>query len=108
MAEKTSLGIPENIEALLCYVLGWITGLIFILIEKENKFVRFHAFQSLITFLSFMVIMFIFMFIPLLGWIMIIFLYIGAFFFWVIGMVKAYQKEKFKFPLVGDIVEKYI
>ena len=43
--EKTSTGLPENVAGLLCYVLGWITGIVFLLIEPGNKFVRFHAFQ---------------------------------------------------------------
>ena len=47
---KTSVGLQANVAGLLCYLVGWITGLIFFLIEKENKFVRFHALQSLITF----------------------------------------------------------
>ena len=54
--EKTSTGLQENVAGLLCYVLGWVTGLIFILIEKENKFVRFHAMQSIVTFGSITVI----------------------------------------------------
>ena len=37
---KTSTGLDENVAGLLCYVLGWITGFIFILLESENKFVR--------------------------------------------------------------------
>ena len=45
--DKTSIGLTENIAGLLCYVLGWISGLIFLLIEQENKFVRFHAIQSI-------------------------------------------------------------
>jgi uncharacterized membrane protein len=47
---KSSTGMQPNVAALLSYVLGWITGLIFFLIEKENKFVRFHAAQSLVVF----------------------------------------------------------
>ena len=47
---KTSTGIQANVAGLLSYVLGWLTGLIFFLIEKENKFVRFHAAQSLVVF----------------------------------------------------------
>ncbi len=42
---KTSMGVEENIAAVLCYVVGWITGIVFLVLEKENKFVRFHAFQ---------------------------------------------------------------
>ena len=48
--KKTSTGLSENVAGLLCYVLGWISGLVFVLIEQENKFVRFHAVQSIVTF----------------------------------------------------------
>jgi len=48
---KTSLDLDENMAGLLCYIGGWITGIIFLVLEKENKFVRFHALQSLLTFL---------------------------------------------------------
>ena len=43
--EKTSIGLTENVAGLLCYALGWISGIVFFLIEPENKFVRFHAIQ---------------------------------------------------------------
>ena len=58
--EKTSLGLDENVEALLSYILGWVTGIVFLVIEKNSKFVRFHAMQSTITFLGFTVLSFIF------------------------------------------------
>ena len=57
---KTSLNLDENIEGLLCYLGIWITGLIFYLLEKDNKFVKFHAMQSIIVFLSLFVIIIIF------------------------------------------------
>jgi uncharacterized membrane protein len=47
---KTSTGMEQNLEGLLCYVLGWLTGIIFLLLEKDNKFVRFHAIQSILVF----------------------------------------------------------
>lgn len=47
---KTSTGMQANVAGLLTYVAGWITGLIFFLIEKDNKFVRSHALQSIIIF----------------------------------------------------------
>ena len=65
--EKTSTGLDENIAGLLCYVLGWISGLVFILIEKENKFVRFHAIQSIIVFGAITVASFILSWIPFIG-----------------------------------------
>jgi len=106
MGNKTGLGLDENVEALLCYVLGWISGLIFILIEKDNKFVRFHAFQSFSTFLSIMVVAFILGFIPIIGWLVAFLLYIAGVIIWIVGMVKAYQGKKFKVPIAGDLAEK--
>lgn|SRR5699024_1358722 len=47
---KTAIGLEENIAGLLCYLFTFVSGIIFLLIEKENKFVRFHAMQSLIFF----------------------------------------------------------
>ena len=47
---KTSTGLDNNVAAGLCYVFGWLSGLIFLLIEKEDQDVRFHAMQSVIVF----------------------------------------------------------
>ena len=44
---KSSTGIQPNVAALLAYLVGFVSGLVFFLIEKENKFVRFHAMQSI-------------------------------------------------------------
>lgn len=49
-SSPTVLGIPERWERVLCYVLGWVTGLIFLLIEQRNQAVRRHAMQSLVVF----------------------------------------------------------
>lgn len=46
----TSTGLPENIARLLCYVLGWITGLVFLLTERKNEFMRLHAIKSIVIF----------------------------------------------------------
>ena len=46
----TSTGLSPNVAGLLCYVAGWITGIIFLVLEQRNKFVRFHAAQSIVTF----------------------------------------------------------
>jgi len=105
---KTSLGLEENIEGLLCYVLGWLTGIIFVVLEKENKFVRFHAFQSIATFLILMVAGWI---ARSLGFIFAIFgVLIGilTFILWIILMWKAYKGEMYKLPIVGDWAEKQV
>jgi uncharacterized membrane protein len=103
---KTSTGIEPNVAALLSYVLGWVTGLVFFLIEKENKFVRFHAFQSIVTFAALTAIPIVLGFIPVIGWMLIPVVYLAELAIWIILMVKAYQGEKFKLPIAGDMAEK--
>ncbi len=103
---KSSTGIQPNVAALLCYVMMFITGIIFFLIEKDNKFVRFHAMQSIITFGFIFVFQWIAVFIPVLGVIVSGLLSMAAVVAWIVLMVKAYQGEYYKLPVVGDIAEK--
>ena len=103
---KSSTGIQPNVAALLSYVLGWITGLVFYLIEKENKFVRFHAFQSIVVFGGFTVLTIVLTLIPVVGWMLLPVAYIGELVLWVVLLIKAYQGEKFKLPVAGDMAEK--
>jgi len=113
---KTSLGLEENIEGALCYLLGWITGIVFYLLEKENKFVRFHAMQSILTFFPLWILSILFG-----GWSWFLFWHAWAFLvwfswiiwvvmliLWLVLMIKAYQGEMYKLPIVGDIAEKQI
>jgi len=103
---KTSMGMEPNVAGLLCYVLGWVTGLIFFLMEKENKFVRFHAMQSIVVFGAFSVVTYILSFIPFIGWIISGLLGVLAFVLWIILMIKAYQGERYKLPWAGNFAEK--
>jgi uncharacterized membrane protein len=108
---KTSIGLEENVVGLLCYLLIWVTGLIFLLLEKENRFVRFHAMQSLVTFLSLMVVVWILSAIAKFVWVLeplvwIVNLVILV--FWIVGMVKAYQGEMYKFPVFGNIAKSLL
>jgi uncharacterized membrane protein/ribosomal protein L40E len=113
-ATGSTTSLEPNIAGLLCYVLGWVTGLVFILIEKENKFVRFHAMQSIVTFGALTVLSILLSIlsrIPAIGilfWILGIIVGILAFVLWIVLMVKAYQGERFKLPIAGDIAEKHI
>ncbi len=110
--EKTSTGLSENVAGLLCYVLGWISGIVFILIEPENKFVRFHAVQSIATFGGITIIsiaLSILGLIPVLGVVFdIVDWIIGvlAFILWIVLMVKAYQGTRYKLPWAGNFAEK--
>jgi len=103
---KTSMDLEENIAGLLCYVVGWITAIVFLILEKENKFVRFHAFQSLLTFLPLSVLVWILGWIPFAGWVIAGLVWILTLILWLILMFKAYRGEKYKLPIVGDIAEK--
>jgi len=103
---KTSMGLEENIAGLLCYVVGWITGIVFLVLEKENEFVRFHAFQSLLTFLPLSVLAWILGWIPFTGWVLAGLVWILILILWLILIFKAYKGEKYKLPIVGDIAEK--
>ena len=106
--KTTSSGMNQNVAGLLCYLAGWITGLIFFLIEKENRFVRFHAMQSIITFGALTVLFIGLGFIPFVGWILMPFLGLAQLVLWILLMVKAYQGETFKLPVIGDMAEKNI
>ncbi|MBM3154931.1 MAG: DUF4870 domain-containing protein [Chloroflexi bacterium] len=105
---KSSTGLEENIAGLLCYVLGWVTGLIFFLIEKDSKFVRFHAMQSIIVFGVLCVAGIIIGWIPIIGQVIGGLISLLALVLWIILMVKAYQGEKFKLPWAGDLAEKQV
>jgi uncharacterized membrane protein len=105
---KTSTGMDQNVAGLLCYLAGWITGLIFFLLEKDNRFVRFHAMQSIITFGAFTVLFMVLGFIPFIGPMLFPILGILQVVLWILLMVKAYQGEYFKLPVIGDLAEKNI
>ena len=106
--EKTSTGLEANVAGLLCYVLGWISGLVFILIEKENKFVRFHAMQSIIVFGALSVASIVLGWIPLLNVVIVPLISVLGLVLWIVLMVKAYQGEKYKLPWAGDLAEKQV
>jgi uncharacterized membrane protein len=106
--KKTALGIYENIEGLLCYLLGFITGILFLILEKENKFVRFHAMQSIATFVTLFVISMVLGFIPIIGWAISLLIGLLELILWLLLMFKAYQGEVYKLPIFGDFAEKQI
>ncbi len=112
--EKTALGLEENVEAFLAYIVFFISGIFFLVAEKENKFVHFHALQSTITFLLFFsvqIVLFPLTQIPILNILIDITRYVLnvlSVVAWLICMYKAYKHEKYKLPIIGDIVEKAI
>jgi len=105
--EKTSSGLEANVAGLLCYVLGWVSGLVFILIEKENKFVRFHAMQSIIVFGALTVANFILSWIPVIGGFLAWVIGLLGLVLWIVLMIKAYQGATYKLPWAGNLAEKW-
>ena len=106
-------GIQENVAGLLCYIAGWISGLIFLLIDRR-PFVRFHAVQAIGLNIGIVVIYLVVAF----SFVMLHFLHLGflalavypilgvlIFAVWVFMMYKAYQHEKFMLPIIGNIAE---
>ena len=118
-ADSPTSGMEENVAGLLCYLFGWVSGLIFLLIDKR-PFVKFHGAQSIALTLSFFVVWVGFWVLTMvlgfitammhfpIGFLMaflfpvVIFGYLAAFIF---CMYKAYQHEKFKLPIIGNLVE---
>jgi uncharacterized membrane protein len=97
---KCSTGIDPKVGALLAYLVGFISGIIFFVIEKENKFVKFHAMQSIMV----SVVFFILGFIPVLNFLTGIVGLVA----WILCMVKSYQGEWFKLPIAGDFAAKQV
>lgn len=104
--EKSSTGLEANVAGLLCYVGWWVSGLVFILIEKESKFVRFHAIQSIYVFGVLTIAMIVLRLIPVLGDVLAGLIWVLGVVLWIILMVKAYQGAMFKLPWAGDLAEK--
>lgn len=103
---KASTGLEPNLAGLLCYVLGWISGLVFLILEKDDKFVRFHAMQSVVTFGA-LTVVFALVFIPIIGWVFGWILGALGIVLWIILMIRAYLGEKYKMPIAGDFAEKH-
>jgi uncharacterized membrane protein len=111
----TSTGLTPNLAGALAYLLGPITGIIFLLVEKENRFVRFHAMQSTVLCIGWIIVsvgLSFFAAVPVLGWIIGILtglvLGIGGFILWLVLMWKAYQGEEWELPIVGPFARKQL
>ena len=95
--DKSSTGMEPNVAAGVAVLFGWISGLIFFLIEKESKFVKFYAFQGLILNISFILSP-----IPVIGWLWAIF----ALIMWIMCLINAFGGKIFKVPVLGNIAAK--
>jgi len=117
---ESSTGLSANVAGLLCYVggvippisLGWISGLVFLAIEKKSTFVKFHAWQSIVTFGILAVLNLIFFplhFAPIISygfWVLSILVTVVSIILAIILMLQAYQGKMWKLPWIGNWAEK--
>ena len=123
---KSSTGLDENVAALLSYVATWVSGLIFFLIEKESRFVRFHAMQAILLGATFVVVWIVLWILSFIGifisaalsdvlgglvgiviTLLFVVIIIGFLIAFVMCLIKAYQKQYFKLPVLGNFAEKF-
>nr|WP_204729556.1 DUF4870 domain-containing protein [Jeotgalibacillus terrae] len=103
--KKSSTGLQENVGGLLAYLVGFISGIVLLLVEKENQTIRFHALQSTIVFGALFILSIVLNFIPLIGFIISLLIGPIALVLWLLLMFKAYQGERYHLPIVGKMVE---
>lgn len=114
---STSVGLAPNVAGALAYVLGPITGIALLVMEKENGFVRFHAAQSTAVSIVLIAASFalsilgtVLAFVPVLGWIVALLVSIGvafvSFFLWVYLMWQAFQGRAWRAPIAGGMAER--
>ena len=115
---QASTGLAPNVAGALAYVLGPITGIVFLVLEKDSRFVRFHAVQSIgvgVVLIAISIALSIFssilMFVPILGWIIALLASMGlaivSFILWLLLMLKAFQGKEWELPVVGVYARRY-
>jgi uncharacterized membrane protein len=115
----TSTGLPPNVAGALAYVLGPITGILFYILEKDNRFIRFHAAQSIAVSLVLIIVGFVLGLlgavlaaIPIIGWLIAILvsfgLSIGSFVLWLFLMWQAYKGLEWEAPFAGVFARRMI
>jgi uncharacterized membrane protein len=108
MSGQSSTGLDEKVAGALCYFGLFVTGIFFLVVEKQNDFVRFHAMQSTLVFVGLFVLSFVVRIVPLLGMFVSALLYLSVVAVWALCMLKAFQGERYKLPVFGDLAERQL
>ncbi len=103
---ETSVGLSANVAGLLCYVGLWISGIVFLVIEKKSKFVKFHAWQSIMTFGVLTVASLVLGWIPIIGLVFDWIIGILGLVLWIVLMIQAGTGKMWKLPWVGNWAER--
>ncbi len=113
----SSTGLDPKVAAALAYLMGWLTGILFFLLERENRYVRFHAMQSIVGFgaicaagmaLGVLAVLSVFVADGGVGFFATLaqLVWVVGLIAWLICLFKAYSGERWKLPLAGDIAER--
>ncbi len=103
---KSSLGIDENVANFLSYLLGWLSGLVFLFLEKQNNNVRFHAAQSVVIFGVLTLASLVVSVIPGIGGLLQALIGLAAFGLWIVLMVTSVMDKPPRLPVVDQPAEQ--
>lgn len=101
----SSMNMEPNVAAGLSYF-TWIAGLIFFLVEKQNRFVRFNAMQELLLTGVVVAAEIVLLFLPIIGLLLWPFVGLTGFVLWLTCVIQAFQGKYFKLPIIGDYAER--
>jgi uncharacterized membrane protein len=115
----TSTGLASNVAGALSYLFGPITGIVFFILEKEDRFARFHAAQSItlgilliVASVALSILGVLLAFIPMMGWLIwmltSVVLSIGAFVLWLLLIFRAYRGEWWEVPFAGQVARRLV
>lgn len=104
--DQSSTGLDPKVASLLCYLGGFITGIIFLILEKQSRYVKLHAVQSIVVFVLIVVLYILFGILPLIGWLLALLLAPVSFILWICLMLLALQGKLHKLPIIGDWCEQ--
>jgi uncharacterized membrane protein len=120
-AQPASAGLTSNVAAALAYILGFITGILFLVLEpyKHDRFVRFHAIQSILYSAAGIVFrigwsILVSALVDISGWMTLVLVPVGLvislalFGFWIFLMYQAYSNREFRIPIIGAIAAKQL
>lgn len=116
----TSSGMDPKLAGLLAYVVPPITGIVFLLVEKTNRVVRWHAAQSTVFGVVWVVLWVVFTIlstilgtvIPVIGWLVSLAVWLvlalGGFVLWVVCLIKGYSGEMWRMPVLAPWADKVV
>ena len=106
--EPTSTGIPPRLSGVLAYLFGVVTGIVFLVIERDSRFVRFHAMQSTMLFGGLLIVQAVLQVIPVIGGVVGFLLGVLGFVLWLHLMYRAWRGQYYKLPWIGERAQEFL